>query len=221
VGVSNQDRLLGIGVYTLQEAALYTQIASQKLSRWVFGSSKGEAAFDSQLRDERLISFYDMVQAMAVDRARAKRVSLHKVRQAVERAQAEYDLSMPLAYRHVMYFDGELIIDLPDKRIVGLTGDTHRQNMMRPIVEPFMEHLSFGKGGLVETYTPYQAYGRKIVLNPKRQFGQPIVDGTDYRADVLANAFRIEGSLEAVMDQFNVEADDVNTAVDYMKSIAA
>jgi len=210
---------IGLGVYTLQEAALYAGISSHKLARWVFGFGKYPAVFDSQLYSDRLVSFYDMVQAMAVDRARAKRVSLSKVREAVKRAQDEYQLPIPLAYRHVLYFDGELVIDLPDKRIVGLTGDARDQNMIRPIVEPFLERLCFSEDGLARSYVPFAAHGRRIVLDPKRQFGQPIVEGTGYRADVLANAYRIEGTVESVTEQFNVESADVKAAVDYMKSL--
>ena len=177
------------------------------------------AVFDSQLQAHRLISFYDLVQAMAVDMARAKHISLAKIRQAIERASDEYGIPHPLAYRHVLYFDGELIIKLSEDRIVGLTGDAHNQAMMCPIVEPFMERLCFANDGLAERYTPFTKYGRRIVLDPRRQFGQPIVEPTGYRADVLANAHRIEGTIEAVTEEFNVESDDVNIAVDYMNSL--
>jgi len=210
---------IGLGVYTLQEAALYAGISSHKLSRWLFGSGRYPAVFDSQLYADRLVSFYDMVQAMAVDRARARRIPLRKVRKAIERAQEDYHLSLPLAYKHILYFDRELHIQLDGQRIVELTGPVRGQTMMEKIMEPFMKLLCFDDNGLAQAYIPFQRYGRKIVLNPKRQFGQPIVEGTGYRADVLANAYRIEGTVESVMEEFNVDSDVVNAAVDYMKSI--
>jgi uncharacterized protein (DUF433 family) len=211
--------MLGLGVYTLREAALYGGVSSNKLSRWAFGAGSYPSVFDSQLQGHRLISFYDLIQGMAIDRARAKGIRLSKIRQAIERARDEFGIPCPLAYRHVLYFDGELLIDLPDRRIVGLTGAAHNQAMMRPIVEPFKEHLCFAGDGRAERYTPFEKYGRKIILNPKRQFGQPLVDTTGYRADVLANAYRVEGTIEAVMEEFNIEREDVNIAVDYMNSL--
>ncbi len=211
---------VGIGVYTLQEAALYAGISSHKLSRWVFGSRNQQAVFNSQLHNDRLISFYDMVQTMAVDRARDKGISLRKIRQAIERAQEDYHIDLPLAYRHILYFDRGLHIRLGEEQIVELTGPVRGQSMMEKIMEPFMQRLCFDEKNLAQAYTPFEKYGRKIVLNPRRQFGQPIVEGTEYRADVLANMCRIEG-VEAVMEEFNVEGADVNVAVDYMNSLKA
>lgn len=210
---------VGIGVYTLQEASLYAGISSRKLSRWVFGSSRHRAVFVSQLHADRLVSFYDMVQAMAVDRAEDKGVSLRKIRLAIKRAEEEYNLSLPLAYNHILYFDGGLHIQLAPGRIDELTGPAPGQVMMEKIIEPFMERLCFDENGLAQAYTPFERYGRRIVLNPKRQFGQPVVEGTGYRADILANAYRIEGSIESVMEQFDVDNNAVNAAVDYMSSV--
>ena len=219
VGASEGKCVIGLGVYTLQEASLYAGISSHKLSRWVFGSGQYQAVFDSQLYADRLISFYDMVQAMAVDRARDRRISLRKIRQAIERAQEDYNIDLPLAYRHILYFDRGLHIKLGEEAIIELTGPVRGQSMMEKIMEPFMVHLCFDDNDLAQMYTPFEKYGRKIVLNPKRQFGQPIVEGTGYRADILANAYRVEGAVESVMEEFNVDSDAVNTAVDYMKSL--
>lgn len=82
-----------------------------------------------------------------------------------------------------------------------------------------MERLCFTEEGLARSYMPFESHGRRIVLDPKRQFGQPIVEGTGYRADVLANAFISEGTVESVMEEFNIDGDAVNAAVAYMKSI--
>ena len=76
------DDLIGLGIYTLQEAALYSGLTPNKLSRWVFGIEQSEPVIDSQLSDERLISFRDLVQAMAINRAREEDVPLQKIREA-------------------------------------------------------------------------------------------------------------------------------------------
>lgn len=210
--------LVGLGVYTLQEAALYSRLSSQKLSRWVFGSRRHSPVIDSPLIDKRLVSFYDLVQAMAVNRAREHHISLSKIREAIERAQTEYGVALPLAHRHQMgLFDNELHITLPDKRIIQLTGGGHDQIMMNEIVEPFMDYLSFSGEGLVIRYTPFEAHGRKIVLDPQVQFGQPLVGVTGCRADTLAHAYFVERSLRFVAHVYNVSAKDVQTAVEYMK----
>ena len=82
-----------------------------------------------------------------------------------------------------------------------------------------MKDLHFDTEGLVEQFTPYKKYGRQIILDPKRQFGQPLVGNTGYRADVLADAYEVEQSTDIVASTFNVDVKDIKTAVGYMKSI--
>lgn len=216
------DKLLGLGVYTLQEASFYGKVSSRRLSSWVFGSTKYAPVIHSELIDERLVSFHDLVQAMAINKAREYGVSLQKIREAIQRAEQEFNISLPLAHQHkLVLFDKELHIQLSRDQIVQLTGRGRDQSMMVPIIEPFMKDLCFSEAGLAISYVAFKWHGKRIILDPQRQFGQPLVDGTGYRADVLANAFNVEGSADFVASEYNVTLADVKVAVSYMQSLRA
>jgi len=49
MGFGERERMLGVGVYTLQEAALYGRISSRKLSRWAFGAGHSPGQSHSQV----------------------------------------------------------------------------------------------------------------------------------------------------------------------------
>ena len=51
-------QIIGLGIYTLQEASLYGSVSSQKLSRWVWGTELYDPVIEAQLKDERLITFH-------------------------------------------------------------------------------------------------------------------------------------------------------------------
>lgn len=207
--------ILGLGIYTLQEASLYGGVSSQKLSRWVWGTKQYEAVIDAQLKDEHLLTFHDLIQAKAVQVARDQPIPLKKIRQAIRTAQEKYGVELPLARKHkLLWFDGDLYIQL--NSIFQVSGDTPHQIGMREIIPPFAKDLHFDKAGLAYMWTPFRKYRRRIVLNPKIQFGQPLVGDTGYRADVLANAYRIEQSVESVMEEYNVDREDVKIAAEYM-----
>jgi uncharacterized protein (DUF433 family) len=218
--MGTQYSRINMGVYTLQEAALYGCLSPHKLSRWVFGTSTEEAVIRSPFAQDHLVSFYDLVQAMAVNSARALPISLPKIREAVARARKNYSVDCPLAYRHMLYFDSELLIDLPNKGgLIQLTGRGHDQSMMRTIIEPFMQHLCFAGDGLVTQYVAFTRNGRNIVLDPRRQFGQPLVGDKGVRADALASAYHAEQSFELVAYMYQVDVEDVQTAVEYIRSL--
>jgi uncharacterized protein (DUF433 family) len=213
------NQIIGAGVYTLQEAALYSSISPHKLSRWIFGSSNCESVINSRLSMQRLISFYDLIQAMAVNRARAYGIPLPKIREAIKVAKKDYGVEFPLAYNHELWwFEKNLHIKRPDNSVIQVSGKVKGQQSWKVIVEPFKQDLRFNEEGLVEQYVPLQKSGRQIVLDPKRQFGQPLVDNTGYRADVLNNAFLAEESCEIVASSFNIDVKDVQLAVEYISS---
>jgi len=214
------NELIGLGVYTLQEAALYGRLSPNKLSRWVFGSRKYEPVIESKLCNHGLVSFYDLVQAMAINSARDEGIPLPKIRQAISTAKDRYGVEFPLAYNHkLVWYDRDLHIQFPDESIIQVSGRLRGQRAIKEIVESFMKDLHFNAEGLVERFTPFELYGRQIVLDPERQFGQPLVGDTGYRADVLANAYCVEQSAELVATAYNIGVKDVQTAVAYIEDI--
>ena len=156
---------------------------------------------------------------MAIKRARDRDVPLPKIRQAVQRIQKDYELTMPLAHRHrLMWLSSELFIELPDKQIFQVSGFPKGQQAME-IAEPFMDDLHFDQDGMSELYTPKASYGRTIIFNPNRQFGQPLVSDTGYRADILADAYEAEGMADTVAAAYGIATKDVLAAVEFMSSL--
>lgn len=214
------DNLVGLGVYTLQEASLYSTISSTKLSRWIFGTDNYPPVIDAQLRSQHLVSFYDLIQTMAINKARENKITLPKIREAIEFAKKEYGVRFPLAYNHkLLLFERDLHIQLPNKEIIQASGRIKGQRLLRPIAEPFMRDLHFDAEGFVIRLVPFKKYGRQIILDPTKQFGQPLVGDTGYRADVLDRSVAVEGSMELIASLYNVDIKDVKVAVAYMKAI--
>ena len=79
--------LLGKGMYSVHEAALFCAASRHDLSsRWLYSSGQGESVIDPQFgnSEEKTISFLDFVQTLAIGRLRTDvRLSLQKIRQAL------------------------------------------------------------------------------------------------------------------------------------------
>jgi uncharacterized protein (DUF433 family) len=214
---SYNNKIIGLGVYTLQEAALYSRVSSNRLASWLYGS---HPVIKAQLYQEHLVSFLDLIQAKAINNARALGISMQKIRQAIEVVR-KYGIDFPLANRYaIVEFDKELHIqDHTTNELTQATGEQRHQRLMSNIVSQFLRDLEFNAEGVVTKYTPFENNGIKITLNPKVQFGQPLVGNTGYRADILNKAYMAEDSYKSVADEFAVEIDDVKTAVLYMVSL--
>lgn len=222
--MSLEDKL-GVGLYTAAEAARYVRARPEAITRWVHGNAKGERVVRPEFAsaEERVITFVDMVQALSIRavRTQASRVPLPAIRDAVRMAEEEHGIEFPLARRHLLfYFDKSIFIKLDGRdEIVGLTRRDVGQHLLRPIVEPYLEEISFGEDGLAETWTPMSADGLSIRLDPKLRFGQPIVAPLNILASTLADAVVSEGSIEAAADAHGVERRAVLIALKYFDSL--
>jgi len=210
-----QSKIVGLGAYTLQEASRYGSVPPEKLSRWIWGTTQYDPVIEPELGSDRIITFHDLVQAKAIQIARSEGIPLPKIRQAIETAKQAYDVTLPLARKnHLLWFNGDLHIQL--NHIFQVSGKGKHQETAKEIMLPYAKDLHFDAQGLACMWTPYAKFQRQIVIDPHRQFGQPLVDKTGYRADVLWMAYHSEGSYAAAADVYNVSIEDVKLAVAYM-----
>jgi uncharacterized protein (DUF433 family) len=62
---------------------------------------------------------------------------------------------------------------------------------------------------------------RRVLLDPNRQFGQPIVFKSGVRTEILYLAVKNGASEDEVAEWFEVERKDVQDAVEFEKRLAA
>ncbi len=210
----------GTGLYTLPEAALYSRLHPAVLGRWLFGNKSGGRVLSPQLADdeERAVTFLDFVQALAVRSIRQQhRLSLDKIRTAIERAEKDFGVKYPLARKHTTYLLGRDIQIFPEKggNPIQLTGRNTGQICNRPIVELQLRDLGWDPEGLAESYRAFSWDGAEVLMDPAKHFGEPIVPSCNYSARALWEAAETEGGIEAAAEVYGVAPHEVETACRY------
>ena len=224
---------LGIGIYSPAEAAFYARVSRRIMTRWVFGDASGKSVIERELREssEKVVTFLDFVQTLAVREVRNRHgIPLQRIRQGVDEARKRYDVEYPLASKHTIYLfsdrkgkgHGQIVIRRPDDndQYVQLTGRDRNNLLIRPVVEMFLDDLQFDpETGLASRYSPMLQEGASIVLDPRRRFGEPIVDPCGYTAETLWDATNIEGGIEAAAEAYGVTISEVSLANRYFDSL--
>ena len=220
------SRLLGEGLYTLAEAALYARVPPQTLTRWLWGTSNRQAAFQPKFdQDERFVSFYDFVTALAIREIRQqKKVPLQTIREAIDYAEQQHGISYPLAHKHVVGFmpKERLVINIGsahDPAYLDAAGKSKGNRLFRPIAEVFLEQCSWDADGLAQTYTPWKYEQYNVVQNPQVRLGEPLVTSCGLTAQTLWEAFRSEGGAENAARAYGVEPAEVMAGCTYMTSL--
>jgi uncharacterized protein (DUF433 family)/DNA-binding transcriptional MerR regulator len=222
-----EGSLLGIGVYSVPEAARLTGVSSSRIRRWLQGYSytSGGAARSSlplwqrQLasEDSLILSFRDLLEVRFIDAFRRHGVSWKSIRVAAECASEIVHDSYPFSTRRFKT-DGrsifaEILQETGDESLLDLVKSQYE---FKSIVEPFLfEGLEFSALGIEPVRWWPLGRGRRVVVDPERAFGQPIVDPESVPTSVLARAFRAEGSIHAVACWYMVDSKSVEDALEF------
>jgi uncharacterized protein (DUF433 family) len=222
--------LIGVGLYSPAEAAALTSIPSRKIHRWLRGHAidgkEYPPLWTSYLEKfdaaSLYLSFLDLVQLRVADAFIREGLSPQKVRRAVQYGAEIVSSVYPFASARFRT-DGKTVIlhvldaDQGDERLIDLF--KHGQYLMQRVIEPSLKGLEF-EGDTAARWWPL-GRAKGIVIDPKRQFGQPIDDATGVPTSILAQAAKAEGSAGQAAKLFKVPTSSVNRAVAFELQLAA
>jgi len=227
--------LLGIGVYTVPEAARLTGVSAPRIRRWLTGYTFTSRATQRSSAPvwqrqvvsssgELVLSFRDLLEVRFVDAFRRHGVRWKVIRLAAERAAEIIEDSHPFSTRRFKTDGRSIFAD-----IVQETGEeslldlARSQYELKAIVEPFLfEGLEFSEiSGAPVRWWPL-GLDRRVVIDPERSFGQPIVTPESVPTSILAKAVKAEeGSIDSVARWYLVHPKAVKDAVELETRLAA
>jgi hypothetical protein len=222
--------LIGIGLYSPAEAAALTHIPSRKIHRWLRGHAIDGKDYPAlwKSRLEKLdveslhLSFLDLVQLRVADAFIRAGLSAQKVRSAIDFGAKIVSSDYPFANAKFRT-DGKTVIlhvldaEKGDDKLIDLF--KHGQYLMQKVIEPSLKGLEFEDDIAARWWPLGRAKG--IVIDPKRQFGQPIDDVTGVPTSILAQAAKTEGSVAQASKLFMVPTSSVARAVAFELQLAA
>jgi uncharacterized protein (DUF433 family) len=230
--VAIADKLLGRGIYSVDEAAFYLRVPKKTISRWVFGDVQGQAVVERELPDEddKIVTFLDFIQALHIRQIRTDtdcKIALPKIRDAIKTAREKYSSPYPLATKHTTYLYGnELTIavgndkDVP-REFVEITGKNKHHGMIGKVVELYGKDLTFDPAtGFANGYRAGVYSGTEIWMKPAIRFGEPIVSECGYTARTLYEATVTEGDFEKVAQAYGVLVSQVEAGYRYIQSLS-
>jgi hypothetical protein len=226
------NSLLGVGLYSVNEAALYARVPTRTINRWVYGDKTGDQVILPQLDKEngdKVVTFLDFVQALAIRRIRhERRVSLPKLREAYFRARDEFGVKYPLALdntriglfgppddpaKQEIYICLEKSEDAVQRYFQ--TGKRHGNQLIGEVVQTYSRRLIYDDSGLATRYIAYKTDDGTIMMDPEIRFGEPYAEDFGYTARTLFDAYQSEGSVTRAAEVYGVPANTVELAVEY------
>lgn len=229
-----QDKraLVGIGLYTVPEAARLSRVPYRTIRRWMLGyaDQRGESARDvpplwrsqvPKVDDTVGLSFLDLIEIRFVHAFRRHGVSLTVIRRTAERAYEIFGRDHPFT-RTRFRTDGRSIFAevLEETGQSGLLNVPASQYAFRQFIEPSLyASLEISdEDDVLRWYPDYPK--RRVVVDPDRSFGRPIVVQGGVPTEILAQAARAEDSEQRAAKLFDVSVTAVRAAIAFEASLA-
>lgn len=208
-----------VPTYAYADVARYLGLPASTVRAWVRGAyystREGERrvfkpVIERPDPDDPMLSFTNLVEIHVLSAIRrTHKVSLQKVREALDYLHREFPTPHPLA-RVDLQTDGvDLFLEIWGQ-ILALSGP-RGQMEMRAIVEAYLNRIERDEAGLAARLYPFTrrrhreaelaGQPRVVVIDPRVSFGQPILVGTGIPTSVLAERFKAgETALELAAD---------------------
>jgi uncharacterized protein (DUF433 family) len=100
-----------------------------------------------------------------------------------------------------------------------MKADGKKQPVFKEFIEPFLDQIEYGDDLLARRFFPIKGT-KRIVVDPKKQFGKPIVNGNGVRTEVIYR-FHLGGeSNESICKLYDLEMQQVEDAIHYHQPAA-
>lgn len=230
---------IGIGYYTVPEAARLLKADPRKISRWLGGYAykmtdgavaRAEPLWRPQLPrlgDSLEIGFRDLIELRFVLAFIKHGVGLNVIRRCLDNARRIIGEERPLS-THRFKTDGKSIFleSLREAEEAAHARETSSitdlqtgQMVFKQVVEPTFRDLDVADGS-VTRWRPYKGKP-SIVIDPTRSFGKPIAASFGVPTAALAGAARAENSPQRAARLFEVPVGVVNEAIAFEQSLTA
>ncbi|WP_067518138.1 DUF433 domain-containing protein [Endozoicomonas ascidiicola] len=222
--------LIGVGLYSIPEASAITGIPTRKIRRWLFGYESGNKVKQPPLWHsdvattlEETISFQDLLEIRFVHAFRDYGVPLPAIRVAAEHAREFFHQPYPFTCKRFQT-DGQSIFATVEEETgdEGLVDLVKKQNVFKKIIKPSLySGIEYDQGDNNALRWFPVKNSRKVVLDPNRSFGKPIVTDNGIRTETLYQSWLAEEQdHKMVAALYDVDVAAVNSAILFEQRIA-
>jgi uncharacterized protein (DUF433 family) len=225
-------KIIGHGIYSVSEASRLTGIPAARIRRWLHGYDfhTGTTLHHSPpvlnqdyggVGKGSWISFADMVEVRFLEAFRREGVSWPTIRIAARRASELLKRDHPFSSRKFKTDGKTIMTEIAEEGVKELLDLVRNQTAFKRIVDPYLYRgIEFGPSQEAARWL-HEAGHRRIVIDPHRSFGKPILAKEGVPTGVLFDAWQAAGSIERVAWQFELAKTSVSAAIDFERHLAA
>ncbi|WP_177194175.1 DUF433 domain-containing protein [Dyadobacter sp. SG02] len=214
---------VGTGIYTLPDIAEILHLPAVRVRRWMHEywqlrfSSSAESEFSHGSGKELVTNFLTLIEFFTFYQLRQEGVSAQKIVKAHQILSKAFRTKYPFAKSNLLT-DGKQILFSGEVGEI-IRADETLQITIKEAFAPFCKKVEFNEDNVVKRFYPM---GREhsIVVDPRRQFGQPVIGDTNVLAETVYRLHRGGESVEMITSLYALTVEQVNDAINYYRKAA-
>lgn len=213
---------IGDGVFLTKDISYILNLPYQKVRHWLnefwdkefvdgvyqhysFGDKKNKA-----------INFYTFIEFHTFFELRKHGISAQKIRKAHKTISKELKTKYPFAVAGISTDSKKIWYEHLETLI---NADGSSQVNLKPILLPFLHKIDYQKNMAARFYPD----GKKnhVVIDPHHQFGQPIIVGTNIKAETVFNLYCGGESKKNISIMYDLKQKQITDVIEFYNKRAA
>ncbi len=211
------------GIYTLPEVSRILRLPYHKVNKWVnvYWDKQLGSYFDKRyswsVKNTKAVSFHTLIEFYVLYLIGESGVSTKKVLQAHLELSELYKTAFPFAQQEILdciHTTGKNIFFETSSGIIALDGTRQFQ---LGFIKTFFKNLDFDNEMIASRFWPL-GKEKNIVVDPKRQFGHPVVGSTNIYPETLCNLYKAGEPVEFIAFTYEIDPKLVLDAIEFCEA---
>lgn len=211
---------IGNGIYMIPDISRILRLPYHKVNSWVNKYWDGELGIEYQneyswvVDNSKAVSFHTLIEFYVLFMLAESGVKTRQVLNAHKELSAYSNTFFPFAQKNILEnikTDGKRIFFNLNGNILSLDG-TKQFNLN--FIEMFFKNLDFDEELLASRFWPL-GKDKNIIIDPKRQFGHPVVGFTNIYPETLYSLYKSGEPIEFIAFTYEIDIQKVKDAIDF------
>lgn len=206
---------LGAGIYSIPDAAFILRLPTAKVRRWMnefwdLRMAENNNKYSWGEGRDKATNFYTLMEFYVFYQLRELNVSTRRILTAHEAIANQLNTPYPFATSKMLTDGKSILFTMEDGTVVE--ADRTKQAAFKELIESFCKKIEFSESEIAERF--YQmGKGKKIIVDPHHQFGQPVIEDTNILAETIFNLYQAGESPEFISRLYQLKEEEVKDAI--------
>ena len=211
-------KMIGHGVYTIAEAARYTQLEPGKVRRWFKGQAsqhlKPVCRSDyERVNNDFALSFYDLIDLLVVAEFRKNNVSLPHIRKVYKALRERFGKDHPFCFEQLFVDGRRIIVEVKDVIGKPLLIEPVTLQTLYSQFKSFLKRIDFDS---TQQMAERWRISRGVIIDPQIRFGKPVAESTGVTTFILAMQYEANHQDASLVSHlYGVTEQNVLDAVEF------